>query len=118
MFARLSTIIVAASVFAGALAAPSGTKYQVESEQCNGGQVQCCNSVQQANNLDYYTGALLGLLQIDVKQLTGSVGATCTALNVVGVGASAACNQQKVCCTGNSFNGVIALGCTPINVAL
>ncbi|KAF1982441.1 hypothetical protein K402DRAFT_424548 [Aulographum hederae CBS 113979] len=25
-------------------------------------------------------------------------------------------NQQPVCCTGNTFTGLIAIGCTPINV--
>ncbi|PFH49489.1 hypothetical protein AMATHDRAFT_147546 [Amanita thiersii Skay4041] len=28
------------------------------------------------------------------------------------------CNAQTVCCENNSFNGVVALGCTPINVSL
>ncbi|KAF8204671.1 hydrophobin-251 [Pholiota molesta] len=28
------------------------------------------------------------------------------------------CSAQPVCCTNDSFNGVVALGCTPININL
>jgi hypothetical protein len=28
------------------------------------------------------------------------------------------CNSQTVCCENNSFNGLIALGCTSININL
>ncbi|KAF8806916.1 type 1 hydrophobin [Phlegmacium glaucopus] len=58
--------------------------------QCNSGSLQCCDS-------------------------TSTV--TCSPLTVVGVSGTS-CNDQAVCCTNNSFNGVVALGCTPINLNL
>ncbi|TFK17393.1 fungal hydrophobin, partial [Coprinopsis marcescibilis] len=98
------------------VAAPGGPS-STEFSQCNGGQVQCCNSVQQADNLSAPIAGLLGVLGVKVAQLTGQVGVTCTGVNVIGLGASPSCSNQQVCCNNNSFNGVVALGCTPINIS-
>ncbi|TFK23998.1 fungal hydrophobin [Coprinopsis marcescibilis] len=89
-----------------------------DTNQCNGGQVQCCNKSQSANNLDNSTKTLLAGLNIDVSKLSGNVGVSCTAVNVVGAGGGSKCNLQQVCCSNNNFNGVVALGCTPINIGL
>ncbi|KAF8438380.1 fungal hydrophobin [Boletus edulis BED1] len=71
---------------------------------CNSGSVNCCNSVQ--------TVAVLA--QVDVVAST-PLGLTCNPISVIGVGGNS-CSQQTVCCENNSFNGVVAVGCTPINV--
>ncbi|EAU82003.1 hydrophobin-315 [Coprinopsis cinerea okayama7 len=118
MFARLSTALLAFTLATAVVAAPGGRPSEVEYEQCNGGEIQCCNSYQKADSLDYNTSKLLGLLNIDVKQITAGVGLTCTGINAVGIGGGSSCTQQKVCCTNNKFNGVVALGCSPINVSL
>ncbi|KAF8980551.1 hydrophobin-263 [Cyathus striatus] len=83
--------------------------------QCNTGTVQCCNSVQQASNP--LVGLLAGLLGIVLGPITGQVGLTCSPLSVIGIGGNS-CTAQPVCCTGNSFSGLIVLGCTPININL
>ncbi|KAF6753387.1 hydrophobin-251 [Ephemerocybe angulata] len=83
--------------------------------QCNTGPVQCCNSVQAANSPGL--AGLLALLGVIVGPLTGQVGVTCSPLSVIGLPGNS-CSAQPVCCTNNSFNGIIALGCTPININL
>ncbi|EAU86723.2 hypothetical protein CC1G_06484 [Coprinopsis cinerea okayama7 len=112
MFSKVITTISLCALFLGVSAAPS------DSNQCNGGQVQCCNKVQDSKSLDAGVKGLLGVLNIDLSQLTGQVGVTCTAVNVVGVGGGSHCSNQAVCCNNNNFNGVVALGCTPINVSV
>ncbi|KAF8991434.1 fungal hydrophobin-domain-containing protein [Cyathus striatus] len=85
------------------------------SSQCNTGSIQCCNSVQEASNP--VVGLLAGLLGLVLGPITGQVGLTCSPLSVIGIGGNS-CTAQPVCCTGNSFNGLIVLGCTPININL
>ena len=82
---------------------------------------------------------LLGLLGINVEDVTALVGVTCSPISVIGIG-SAGCAASPVCCTNNSFSksklqplwchwhilimllvtsdGVVAIGCTPININL
>ncbi|THV02187.1 fungal hydrophobin [Dendrothele bispora CBS 962.96] len=93
------------------LAAATGTP----ASQCNTGPVQCCDSVQSASEPSVAT--LLGLLGVAVQSVTGQVGVTCTPISVIGVGGNS-CSAQPVCCQDNNFNGVVALGCTPVNLNL
>ncbi|PBK84068.1 hypothetical protein ARMGADRAFT_943952, partial [Armillaria gallica] len=60
---------------------------------------------------------LLGLLGVVIGDLTANVGVTCSPISVIGVGGTQ-CNSQAVCCDNNNFNGLIALGCTPLNIGL
>ena len=80
---------------------------------CNTGPIQCCNSVQAASNSAL--ASLAGLLGIDLGSITGLVGLTCSPISVSGLGGNS-CSSQPVCCTNNSFSGLIALGCTPVNI--
>jgi len=84
---------------------PSGTP------QCNTGPVQCCNSVTTAS--DPVASILLGLLGVIGLGSNVLVGLTCSPLSIIG---GTSCTTQPVCCTDNSFNGVIAIGCSPINL--
>ncbi|KAL0945827.1 hypothetical protein HGRIS_012111 [Hohenbuehelia grisea] len=81
--------------------------------QCNTGSTLCCNSTGHAN--DGLIGLILGLLGVVIKDLTVLIGVTCSPLTVIGAGSNS-CSHQPVCCTNNSFNGVIATGCSPINL--
>ncbi|KAK7460981.1 hypothetical protein VKT23_008909 [Stygiomarasmius scandens] len=81
--------------------------------QCNTGSLQCCDSVEDAHSDTVQT--LLALLGAEVGDITGQVGVTCNPITVIGVSGNN-CNAQPVCCEGNNFNGVLALGCTPVNV--
>ncbi|KXN84438.1 Hydrophobin-3, partial [Leucoagaricus sp. SymC.cos] len=79
---------------------------------------------------------LTGLLGIVLGPIEGTIGINCTPISVFGAGGTS-CASQAVCCTNNQFvsrkrsiiassncnhspfrtkNGLINLGCTPINV--
>ncbi|TFK22675.1 fungal hydrophobin [Coprinopsis marcescibilis] len=117
MIARVASALFALALAGSAIAAPTDTT-TTNFSQCNGGEVQCCNSVQNSNKLSLPMHGLLGVLGVDVSQLSGLVGASCTGVNAIGLGGGASCSNQQVCCNNNSFNGVVALGCTPINISL
>ncbi|KAF9007118.1 origin recognition complex subunit 5 C-terminus-domain-containing protein [Cyathus striatus] len=102
---KLATVTLALASLAAATPA--------RRDSCTTGALQCCDSVQAANSPA--TSTLLSLLGIAVQDVTAQVGLTCSPISAVGVGGNA-CTAQPACCTDNSFNGVVALGCTPINI--
>ncbi|KAF8154241.1 fungal hydrophobin-domain-containing protein [Crassisporium funariophilum] len=99
-----------------AVATPTGSPPPPPpASQCNTGDLQCCNSVQQANSLSGI--ALLSLVGVAVGSVTGLIGGTCSPITAIGVGGNS-CSAQPVCCSNNSFNGLVAIGCTPVNINL
>ncbi|KAF9478418.1 fungal hydrophobin [Pholiota conissans] len=110
-FTSLSAI---ATLALATLAAATPTETP-PTNQCNTGSLQCCASTSTASTPS--TAALLGLLGVVVGSVTGLVGVTCSPITVIGASGTS-CSEQPVCCTNNSFNGVVALGCTPINLNL
>ncbi|KAF5310912.1 hypothetical protein D9619_007759 [Psilocybe cf. subviscida] len=108
---KLAAFTTVAAVATLAAATPTGGSGP--SNQCNTGSLQCCNSVQNADSKSI--AGLLSLLGIVVGTITGQVGVTCSPITVIGASGTS-CSAQPVCCTNNSFNGVVALGCTPINL--
>ncbi|KAJ3575665.1 hypothetical protein NP233_g942 [Leucocoprinus birnbaumii] len=82
--------------------------------QCNTGPIQCCNQVTKASSGPASLIARLLGLVLDGDLL---VGLTCSPLSVIGIGGNS-CSSQPVCCQNNSFNGLIAIGCSPININL
>ncbi|KAF9465657.1 fungal hydrophobin-domain-containing protein [Collybia nuda] len=120
MFARTSTVVVAVlalPLLAAATVLPRTTTPTTPASQCNTSNISCCNSSQESSALTGPVAALLGLLGIDIGSITGIVGLTCSPLTIIGGGGSS-CTAQPVCCSNNSFHGVVAIGCTPINVNL
>ncbi|KAL1685952.1 SC3 hydrophobin [Schizophyllum commune] len=140
MFARLPVVFLYAFVAFGALVAAlpgghPGTTYvafaasspssnlltetrppattTITGNSCSSGPVQCCNSVQQANSQS--ASLLLGLLGIVLQDLSVLVGLGCTPITVIGAGGNE-CSSTTVCCENNNFNGLINIGCTPINI--
>ncbi|KAK0215367.1 hydrophobin [Armillaria nabsnona] len=110
MLARLSTFtLLALPLLATATAIPR------DNATCASGTAQCCQSTQNPTSTSMQT--LAGLLGIALGSLTGNVGLTCSPITAIGLGTTQ-CSNQVVCCQNNNFNGLIALGCTPINVAL
>ncbi|KAF5338120.1 hypothetical protein D9758_015373 [Tetrapyrgos nigripes] len=93
----------------------AATPLEVRQGQCNTGPIQCCNSVQSANH--GIVPSLLRLLGVVLGDVTAQVGLTCNPITVIGGGGNS-CTSQPVCCQNNSFNGIIAIGCTPININL
>ncbi|EJD00348.1 hydrophobin-domain-containing protein [Fomitiporia mediterranea MF3/22] len=86
------------------------------SGSCNTGPVQCCNSVEPASSEN--ASKQLGLLGIVLQDVNIPIGITCNPISVLGLGSSGTCNAQTVCCENNNFNGLINIGCTPINLGL
>ncbi|PPQ89208.1 hypothetical protein CVT25_001277 [Psilocybe cyanescens] len=112
MFARASTLVLALPLLAAASAVP---RTDGPSNQCNTGPVQCCNTVLQSGTTS--TNLILGLLGIVLGPVTGLLGLNCTPIGVLGIGGNS-CTAQPVCCTGNDFNGLVNIGCSPINLNL
>ncbi|KAF5328379.1 hypothetical protein D9619_013267 [Psilocybe cf. subviscida] len=98
------------------LAAATPTKRDNSpNNQCNTGKMQCCESVQPADSAQ--ATSLLGLVGTVVHDVSAMVGITCSPISGVGIGGNS-CTAQPTCCTGNSFDGVIVIGCSPININL
>jgi len=84
--------------------------------QCNTGPIQCCDSVQNAN--EGIIPELLALLGLTGISPDTKVGTNCSPISGVGVGGGSQCSQEPVCCSNNQFNGLINIGCSPININL
>ncbi|THU79908.1 fungal hydrophobin [Dendrothele bispora CBS 962.96] len=109
-------LFVAASLASLVAAVPAGNVTStVTSKKCNTGSLQCCQSIQKASEAP--ASNILGVLGIAVQDANIPVGLTCDPISVIGVGGQN-CAAQAACCKQNNFNGVVALGCTPINLGL
>ncbi|KAG6834162.1 hypothetical protein H0H93_011485 [Arthromyces matolae] len=84
-------------------------------QQCTTGPIQCCDSVQHSDQ-DAVT-AIAKALGIVLPNVAIPVGVTCSPISLLGIGGNT-CNAQTVCCEHNDFDGLIALGCSPININL
>ncbi|KAG1738126.1 hydrophobin [Suillus paluster] len=104
MFARLFPV---ASLVAFAVA---------NDGQCNTGNIQCCKS---SDSISSYNAIaeILGLVPI-VSDISGLVGLNCSPLSIIGLGSGCEANQEPLCCSDNKYNGLINIGCSPINLGL
>ncbi|KAG6846486.1 hypothetical protein H0H93_013684 [Arthromyces matolae] len=114
MFARLHTLFF---VFLFALCASASVLPRTGGTSCNAdtGTQQCCNQALQAS--DPLVGLLEGLLGLVLGPIDALVGINCSPITVIGAGGTQ-CNSQAVCCSGNTFSGLITVGCSPININL
>ncbi|KAI5118057.1 hypothetical protein M0805_005903 [Coniferiporia weirii] len=108
MFVKKFVAVASLAVLAVATPAP-------QTSQCNTGALQCCQSVQSSS--DSGVSSLLGLLGVVLGGVAVPIGVTCSPISVIGVGGNS-CTANPVCCENNSFNGLIAIGCTPIDLGL
>ncbi|KAH7883033.1 hydrophobin [Phlebopus sp. FC_14] len=98
--------------------AKRGSPSNTPTSSCNTGPVQCCNSMQTAGS-GGVVDELLSLLGLTGSVSSGtSVGMNCSPITVVGTGSGTSCQQQPVCCENNDYNGLINIGCSPININL
>ncbi|KAG2112405.1 hydrophobin [Suillus clintonianus] len=108
----LARFFAVASLVALAVATPLALR----DGQCNTGNIQCCQN--SASTSDYNKAAqLLGLMQV-AAGVAGSVGLSCSSISAIGTGSGAECDQQPMCCSNNKMNGLVNVGCTPINLRL
>ncbi|KDR79235.1 hypothetical protein GALMADRAFT_93133 [Galerina marginata CBS 339.88] len=106
---------LALATLAAATVTPVRRTSAPPASQCNTGDLQCCQTVQSASSPS--GAALLALVGVAVGSVTALVGGTCSPISVVGI-AGNSCSAQPVCCSNNSFNGLVAIGCTPVNINL
>ncbi|KAF5352555.1 hypothetical protein D9756_006096 [Leucocoprinus leucothites] len=92
--------------------------------QCNVQNQQCCNSVQSADHADTTSTINQGLNNGLLSGVTAGgilngvsvpVGLDCTPISVLAL-AGNKCTAQPVCCSNNTFNGVVAIGCSPLSI--
>ncbi|PPR01336.1 hypothetical protein CVT24_006338 [Panaeolus cyanescens] len=107
MFAKLA--LFTAATMAIFVAAAPGAPGAI-SNSCNTGPVQCCNQLFEAEDESYE--AILSLIGVVPEPLTGPVGLHCSPLSVVGV------SKCPVCCSGNQFDGLVNVGCSPVSIGL
>ncbi|KAG0708435.1 fungal hydrophobin [Suillus ampliporus] len=88
--------------------------FAVAQTQCDTGSIQCCQSAMTFAAAEQAFPAF-DLAAIDAWA-DALVGLTCSPLSVVGTGSGCAANQEPLCCEGNSYNGLVNLGCSPINI--
>ncbi|KAF9552094.1 fungal hydrophobin [Agrocybe pediades] len=106
-FKTLAATLALGATLAAATGIPAG--------QCTTGPIQCCASTGHSD--DTTISKLLGLLGVVVQDVTALIGVTCSPISVIGIGGNS-CTAQPVCCTNNSFGGLVALGCTPVDLSL
>ncbi|KAL1659198.1 hydrophobin 6 [Schizophyllum commune] len=100
------------STWSGASSKPTDSAQ----DQCNSGTLQCCESTTKSSDIDRVL--LSSMLGVDVGSITGLIGKNCSPVSVVGVGAGSTCDTQTVCCDGDSFDGLVNLGCKSGNFAV
>ncbi|KAG1744260.1 fungal hydrophobin [Suillus lakei] len=84
--------------------------------QCDTGVIECCNK---DNTYAQKEPNLYELGLVDVAAVVDAfVALSCSGINVVGTSDGCAGNQEPLCCENEKYNGVISIGCTPINVGL
>ncbi|KAF8799956.1 hydrophobin-251 [Phlegmacium glaucopus] len=111
MYSKLA-LFAAASMAAFVAAVPTYSAGGIENS-CNTGSIQCCNSLQSSSSS--VADSLKGIFGVATGPITGDVGVNCSPLTLIGLSGNS-CSAQPVCCSNNSFNGLIAVGCTPLNL--
>ncbi|KAG1820025.1 fungal hydrophobin [Suillus variegatus] len=84
--------------------------------QCDTGTVSCCDTTYKSNS--HELSRILSVLNIALDPVEGNVAMGCSPISVIGTGSGAECNQEPVCCSGNTYYGLINIGCSPINIYL
>ncbi|KIY44716.1 fungal hydrophobin [Fistulina hepatica ATCC 64428] len=129
MFARISSLflfvvallaVTAAAGGGGAtttvtVTAPGSTATSIPASDCSVSNTQCCDTV--TTTSDPAASLLLGLLGIVVDLVDVIVGLGCSPISVLS-GGDDGCSGEVVCCENDNFSGLIAIGCTPINIDL
>ncbi|KDQ55666.1 hypothetical protein JAAARDRAFT_195498 [Jaapia argillacea MUCL 33604] len=123
MFAKATkalAVTTVVSILAAANPVPNGTPTTTSTAptttagSCSTGPIQCCDTVESASSSG--AAAILGLLGIVLQDLDVLVGLTCSPITVIGVGSGGACSANPVCCTDNSYGGLISIGCVPVTL--
>jgi len=86
------------------------------SASCDVGQAQCCQSLHQSS--DKQSSFVSSLLGIVIPADNSMLGLQCTPIaSLLSVTGSSTCNSKPVCCTGNEYDGLVNIGCSPISAS-
>ncbi|KAJ8597672.1 hydrophobin-1 precursor [Rhizopogon salebrosus TDB-379] len=77
--------------------------------KCDTGSIQCCSSFGSSSHHDGLD-SLLDLLNIHIPSGT-PCGLSCSPF-----AGGNSCKQEPVCCEDNNYNGLVNIGCSPINL--
>ncbi|KAJ8590865.1 fungal hydrophobin [Rhizopogon salebrosus TDB-379] len=113
MFARFFAVAAVASL---AVATPLTL---CNGGQCNTGDIKCCQGSTTIGTASQYNALaeLFGVVPI-IADPEDALNFNCSPFTIVGTGSGATCSHQPVCCSNNNMNGLVNIGCTPINLAL
>ncbi|KAF8877411.1 type 1 hydrophobin [Infundibulicybe gibba] len=111
MFAKTTLLFLASAALL-----VSATPVPDNNNSCNTDSMYCCNQVHKSESAEYTD--LVTEYGLNVKAITGNIGVNCSPITGLGVGGGPSCNQQPVCCSGNNFNGLVVVGCSPIIINL
>ncbi|KAN0080177.1 Fungal hydrophobin domain containing protein [Tylopilus felleus] len=84
-------------------------------DTCSTGSINCCNSVQTYKSAQGYLTKHNIVLPVDLD-VSALLGIECSGITAIGVSGTS-CTAQTACCNGDTFNGLVTLGCSPINVS-
>jgi len=96
------------------VAGGGGSGNGVSNSQCDTGSLQCCSSVTTPQAYSQSAGAT-GIVAQLLGTVEGTIGISCDSIPVIGITGNS-CSAQPACCTGDVFNSVITLGCSPVNL--
>ncbi|KAF9465817.1 fungal hydrophobin-domain-containing protein [Collybia nuda] len=111
MFSKVAILATVSLALSVAAAPGGGSDYK-----CNTGDIQCCNEVHQTGSAR--ATQLHALVGVVVQDVAGMAGENCSPITAVGLGNGASCKQEPICCENNQMNGLIVVGCSPININL
>ncbi|KAJ3571621.1 hypothetical protein NP233_g3647 [Leucocoprinus birnbaumii] len=127
---QFTKFFAVAALVSAVAALPGGT---LPAGSCSTGTQTCCNTLQSADRQGFENdvasainkqsglgGLLSGLLgALTVADVLSNpdvqAGLSCVPVNVLGIGGNK-CTQQVACCSGNTFNGLVNVGCSPLSV--
>ncbi|KAI0738059.1 fungal hydrophobin-domain-containing protein [Daedaleopsis nitida] len=112
----LSRALILAALPLLAVATHGLYKTRTDQSSCSTGTALCCKEVYPDADDPPASPMLSALAEILVQDINPAIGVTCTPITGVGVGGSAGCSAKTVCCENNSFGGVIAVGCLPVEL--
>nr|AAL05426.1 hydrophobin [Tricholoma terreum] len=108
MFSKVALIVATLAAFVAATPLPGG------SSQCNTGSIQCCQQTYSSTSSE--ASLIASIVGLDLSGVTGSIGSQCSPISAIGLGSGSSCTQQPVCCSNNNYQGLIVVGCSPINL--
>ncbi|KAL2004662.1 hypothetical protein VTN00DRAFT_3190 [Thermoascus crustaceus] len=113
---RFTLVSLTAALFAVAATAAPADRLLARGEGCEANsEPHCCQTISDTKNSTI--ASTLSKYGVPPEMAKGPVGLACTPISTI-VTLGQRCNANTVCCSNNNYNGLINLGCNPININL